>query len=386
MLKEYRLENFKAIGSSQILPIRPITLIFGPNSSGKSSIIQSLLMLKQSLEEQEGENGVLLPRGSQVDLGSFREFIHGHNLKNDFKFRFDFDDSTEKAPADTEHDTAADLDDEPFLWRGTELLGRLPFNRVGIEVDLRWDTEAKQIILEEMAVFVGAEPLAKFKPFQISDETIVPIEDPNRNLTAAVELSWINPAHSFWVWIWERFGAERLQVVQSKVSDELARRRTEFDNAPDGPPGGTKREAGTFVLGYLTKADLAPRIRDLQLIADSLGDYGPTQLPLDYFEFAKTIHLLTKGFCPSSMVETSPGQDHSLAFPSVWRLTNETVSDSVLWKIFENELYELPSFPYVLEDIGKLWTSFVPGDLLSYLGELIEETLMRFVYIGPVAS
>ena len=49
MITEYQIANFKAFGSPQTLPIRPITLIFGPNSSGKSSIFQSLLMLKQTI-------------------------------------------------------------------------------------------------------------------------------------------------------------------------------------------------------------------------------------------------------------------------------------------------------------------------------------------------
>ena len=53
MITEYQIANFKAFGSPQTLPIRPITLIFGPNSSGKSSIFQSLLMLKQTIEHQD---------------------------------------------------------------------------------------------------------------------------------------------------------------------------------------------------------------------------------------------------------------------------------------------------------------------------------------------
>ena len=35
MITEYQIENFKAFGNPQTLPIRPITLIFGPNSSGR---------------------------------------------------------------------------------------------------------------------------------------------------------------------------------------------------------------------------------------------------------------------------------------------------------------------------------------------------------------
>ncbi len=46
MLTGLVLENFKAIGARQVIPFASITLIFGPNSAGKSSILQSLLLLR----------------------------------------------------------------------------------------------------------------------------------------------------------------------------------------------------------------------------------------------------------------------------------------------------------------------------------------------------
>ncbi len=93
MLTEYELNNFKPFGKPAVIPIKPITLIFGANSSGKSSIIQSLLMLKQTLDESESSDVVLLPKGSLVDLGNFKEFIHRHEIKRQFSFKMKFSDS-----------------------------------------------------------------------------------------------------------------------------------------------------------------------------------------------------------------------------------------------------------------------------------------------------
>lgn len=45
----FRVGNFKSFSNPVDFPIRPITLLFGPNSSGKSSFLKSLLLLKQSL-------------------------------------------------------------------------------------------------------------------------------------------------------------------------------------------------------------------------------------------------------------------------------------------------------------------------------------------------
>ena len=91
MLREYRLTNFKAFGETVTIPIRPLTLIFGANSSGKSSISQSLLLLKQTLKEAENPNTALLPKGSLVDLGTYRDFVHRHEMERDFEFRVRFD-------------------------------------------------------------------------------------------------------------------------------------------------------------------------------------------------------------------------------------------------------------------------------------------------------
>lgn len=80
MLSEITIQNFKAFEGSHTAPLGPITLIFGNNSAGKSSIIQSLLLLKQSLN-QGGRRQRLVARGDHVDLGSFESLVHGHNLE-----------------------------------------------------------------------------------------------------------------------------------------------------------------------------------------------------------------------------------------------------------------------------------------------------------------
>ena len=91
MLREYRLTNFKAFGDTVTIPIRPLTLIFGANSSGKSSIFQSLLLLKQTLEEAKNPDTALLSKGSLVDLGSYPDFVHGHDTDLNFEVGARFD-------------------------------------------------------------------------------------------------------------------------------------------------------------------------------------------------------------------------------------------------------------------------------------------------------
>ena len=76
MLQSLELENFKAFGERARIPFAPITLIFGENSAGKSTILQALNLLKQTRESRE-TGALLLPRAENgiVDLGSFQEMV-----------------------------------------------------------------------------------------------------------------------------------------------------------------------------------------------------------------------------------------------------------------------------------------------------------------------
>ena len=76
MLKELRLQNFKGWKDTGSIRLAPISLFFGANSSGKSSIGQFLMMLKQTVESPD-RKAVFYPGGknSAVQLGSYMEMV-----------------------------------------------------------------------------------------------------------------------------------------------------------------------------------------------------------------------------------------------------------------------------------------------------------------------
>ncbi|MYC06243.1 MAG: DUF3696 domain-containing protein [Chloroflexi bacterium] len=93
MLTGIGLRNFKAFGDEmQEAPLSKITLIYGPNSGGKSSIIQALLLLKQSHEGHYNQGAMeLIPRGRYADLGSFPSLIHKHDIDLELGIKVEFD-------------------------------------------------------------------------------------------------------------------------------------------------------------------------------------------------------------------------------------------------------------------------------------------------------
>jgi len=88
-LTELRISNFKPFERMQKMRLAPITLIFGPNSGGKSSLVQSLMLVKQSLVASPAK-AELVPRGTLADLGSFEALVNRHDEDKKLEFGVSF--------------------------------------------------------------------------------------------------------------------------------------------------------------------------------------------------------------------------------------------------------------------------------------------------------
>jgi predicted ATPase len=89
VLSSLSLENFKSFERLHGLRMKPITVICGPNSCGKSSILQSILLLKQTFESKTTSNTILM-NGRHVRLGNFQNMIHDHNMQRKVRFDLEF--------------------------------------------------------------------------------------------------------------------------------------------------------------------------------------------------------------------------------------------------------------------------------------------------------
>lgn len=148
MLCSIQLENFKAFGQRTVIPLAPITLIFGQNSSGKSSILQSLNLLKQTRESRD-VTAFLLPRTETgiVDLGSFQDILFDHDLNRSLSIRLDM-----SLNAMTKQPTL------PRSYAGCDSIGlEMTFRRESLDHDIR---------LHQLSVFpdTSDRPLVRFHP------------------------------------------------------------------------------------------------------------------------------------------------------------------------------------------------------------------------------
>ncbi len=88
MISTICAKNFKSWSDTGELRLAPLTGLFGTNSSGKTSLMQLLLMLKQTVESPDRSR--VLHTGdhrSLVDLGTFFDLIHGHQSEASLDFQ-----------------------------------------------------------------------------------------------------------------------------------------------------------------------------------------------------------------------------------------------------------------------------------------------------------
>ncbi len=91
MLTAIQLGNFKAFADTQKIPVKPLTLIFGPNSAGKSSLIHGIALAKQAIETGDLDVYRTTVGGEAIDLGGFRQYVHRRNKELSVEWALELD-------------------------------------------------------------------------------------------------------------------------------------------------------------------------------------------------------------------------------------------------------------------------------------------------------
>ena len=82
---QVRCKNYKCFADTSWLTLRPLTILTGPNNSGKSSIISPLLMMRQTVMSPDAAPA-LITSGPLRGAGGHRNFAHRNELDRDVFF------------------------------------------------------------------------------------------------------------------------------------------------------------------------------------------------------------------------------------------------------------------------------------------------------------
>lgn len=136
MIRSIQFSNLKAFQGSHDIPLAPLTFIYGRNSAGKSSLLQSLLLLKQTIESTDPERPALVIRGPLADLGSVPGIIYGHNTDLELKLGLEIDSGRN--------------------------FGRASMRTSKTNLSFKWDQEARSVRQTGIDVHVDGEEVASY--------------------------------------------------------------------------------------------------------------------------------------------------------------------------------------------------------------------------------
>jgi hypothetical protein len=283
MLQSLELENFKAFGERARIPFAPITLIFGENSAGKSTILQALYLLKQTSASREA-GALLLPRTEDgiVDLGSFQEMLFDHDLKRTLSIRVD-----------------TKLDQE-----------------LAIEFSFRRPSLESEVLLDQIGIYDGksAKCIAKFQP---SGTTLAPqdlwmmgsfhdLRGLSPEKLAAVKCVWLTKNPEYWKRELEWFKENKEDVISKFEEDKwfleeyLSPETDEEDIMEEGNSNERKLSDEEIQENYETG------LKNLDFVNDNIEFFSSdfdleTYISKMYEEEMSTV-LGMKGFFPVGVV------------------------------------------------------------------------------------
>ena len=92
MFTQLRVKNFKAWKGEHQVELAPLSIFLGTNSAGKTSLLQMLLLLKQTAESPDRRQHLNLggQPGDVLHLGGLKDIVSGHDLKRELAFGVDF--------------------------------------------------------------------------------------------------------------------------------------------------------------------------------------------------------------------------------------------------------------------------------------------------------
>nr|WP_290775700.1 AAA family ATPase [Hoeflea sp.] len=169
-LSRLEVENFKGVGIRQVIDLKPITLLFGPNSAGKSTILQALHYVREILERQNPDPDQTIA-GGLIDLGGFRNLIHNHDLSKAMAIKLVIDLSDDQGSERLPINNGNSLGSPEFenlriryiVGENTDLKEYAVVQQIGISLEMRWSDLINAPFVSTLIVEMDGERVATIK-------------------------------------------------------------------------------------------------------------------------------------------------------------------------------------------------------------------------------
>lgn len=233
-LTAIELENFKGVGNRVRIDLAPITLLFGANSAGKSTVLQALQYVREVLERRNANPDRTLYGGEFIDLGGFHNLVHQHDEGKTIAIKLELQLNRTDLPELVPEAFDEWLNVEPEVWELYELLQetRNRAESVSVELKIGWSSNRQAAIVRGYEVGLNGSLLAK-------------IESQSDGKDASIQINPKNP-------VFTRY------LTQEEIDNTL---RFLDDLGPDEIPESDDEDDGAYsiwsqITGTLSEADI----------------------------------------------------------------------------------------------------------------------------------
>lgn len=164
-LTAIELENFKGVGNRVRIDLAPITLLFGANSAGKSTVLQALQYVREVLERRNANPDRTLYGGEFVDLGGFHNLVHQHDEGKTIAIKLELQLNRASLPelVPEAFDEWINVDAEVLELYELLLETRNRAETVSVELKIGWSSNRQAAIVRGYEVGLNGSLLAKIE-------------------------------------------------------------------------------------------------------------------------------------------------------------------------------------------------------------------------------
>jgi len=166
------LTNFRSFKSTQSIELAPVTLLFGPNSVGKSSVLMALAYVQQILRKGHCNPQRLNALGDKT-IGGFRSLVYGQDTTQSIKIRLYFE------AGNTLFDNYATdaMDMSNVMGRGPEVVAMTDFGGSietgAVEFEISWSNQHKNAFVKNYRVWINGQYIGCVTSNEDQNNTVI---------------------------------------------------------------------------------------------------------------------------------------------------------------------------------------------------------------------